>query len=122
MIAQLVGPEGEVVGVDMTDEQLETARSHIDWHIRAFGHARPNVKFLKGYTYRASLTGRRANKTSRRVSGSLTPLNRAISISSRLSITSKPLSRSKSAGEKSLIAEHVASKALSKISRSSGSN
>ena len=26
MIAQLVGPEGEVVGVDMTDEQLETAR------------------------------------------------------------------------------------------------
>jgi len=33
----------------MTDEQLETARSHIDWHMRAFGHARPNVKFLKGY-------------------------------------------------------------------------
>src|SRR5262249_35845565 len=39
----------EVVGVDMTDEQLETARSHIDWHMRAFGHARPNAKFLKGY-------------------------------------------------------------------------
>src|SRR5499427_600687 len=49
MIAQLVGPEGEVVGVDMTDEQLETARSHIDWHMRTFGYARPNVKFLKGY-------------------------------------------------------------------------
>ena len=49
MIAQLVGPEGQVVGVDMTDEQLEIAHSHIDWHMRAFGNARPNVKFLKGY-------------------------------------------------------------------------
>jgi ubiquinone/menaquinone biosynthesis C-methylase UbiE len=49
MIAQLVGPEGEVVGVDMTDEQLETARSHIDWHMRVFDYERPNVKFLAGY-------------------------------------------------------------------------
>ena len=49
MISQLVGPEGQVVGVDMTDEQLETARSDIDWHMQAFGYARPNVKFLNGY-------------------------------------------------------------------------
>jgi hypothetical protein len=33
----------------MTDEQLETARSHIDWHMRAFGYERRNVKFLNGY-------------------------------------------------------------------------
>ena len=43
------GPEGEVVGVDMTDEQLATANAHIDWHMRQFGYARRNVKFLKGY-------------------------------------------------------------------------
>jgi len=49
LIAQLVGPEGEVVGVDMTDEQLATAQSHIDWHRRQFGYERPNVRFLKGY-------------------------------------------------------------------------
>jgi SAM-dependent methyltransferase len=49
MISQLVGSMGEIVGVDMTDEQLETARSHIDWHMRAFGYTSPNVKFLKGY-------------------------------------------------------------------------
>jgi arsenite methyltransferase len=49
MISQLVGPEGEVVGVDMTDEQLETTRSHIDWHTQSFSYKRPNVKFLKGY-------------------------------------------------------------------------
>ncbi len=49
LIAQLVGPKGEVVGVDMTDEQLATAQSHIDWHREQFGFDRPNVRFLKGY-------------------------------------------------------------------------
>jgi len=49
LIAQLVGPEGEVAGVDMTDEQLATANAHIDWHMRRFGYRRPNVRFVKGY-------------------------------------------------------------------------
>src|SRR6478752_291931 len=49
ILAQLVGPEGEVVGVDMTDEQLATANAHLDWHRKRFGHARSNVRFLKGY-------------------------------------------------------------------------
>lgn len=49
LIAQLVGPAGEVVGVDMTDEQLATAKAHIDWHRQQFGYERPNVRFLKGY-------------------------------------------------------------------------
>jgi SAM-dependent methyltransferase len=46
-LAQLVGPEGEVVGVDMTDEQLAVAQAHQGWHEQAFGYA--NVRFLKGY-------------------------------------------------------------------------
>ena len=49
ILAQLVGPEGEVVGVDMTDEQLATARGHIAWHMERFGYALPNVRFLQGY-------------------------------------------------------------------------
>ena len=49
LIAQLVGPEGEVVGVDMTDEQLATANRHVEWHMRQFGYARENVQFRKGY-------------------------------------------------------------------------
>ena len=49
LIAQLVGQQGEVVGVDMTDEQLATAEAHADWHMRQFGYARRNVRFLKGY-------------------------------------------------------------------------
>src|SRR5690606_3876747 len=46
---QLVDAEGSVVGVDMTDEQLATAETHKDWHMRQFGYAKPNVRFLKGY-------------------------------------------------------------------------
>ncbi len=46
-LAQLVGPKGEVVGVDMTDEQLAVANVHQDWHSKTFGYA--NVRFIKGY-------------------------------------------------------------------------
>ena len=45
ILAQLVGNEGEVVGVDMTDEQLATANTHLAWHQERFGYGR----FLKGY-------------------------------------------------------------------------
>ncbi|NHN37241.1 methyltransferase domain-containing protein [Pseudomaricurvus alcaniphilus] len=46
-LAQLVGASGEVVGVDMTDEQLAVARQHQAWHEDKFGFA--NVRLLKGY-------------------------------------------------------------------------
>jgi len=46
-LSQLVGPEGEVVGVDMTDEQLAIAKEYQAWHADAFGFS--NVRFLKGY-------------------------------------------------------------------------
>ena len=48
-LAQLVGPEGDVVGVDMTPQQLDTARRHIGWHMERFGHSRANVTFLQGF-------------------------------------------------------------------------
>lgn len=46
-LAQLVGPEGAVVGVDMTAEQLAVARAHQDWHAEKFGYA--NVDFREGF-------------------------------------------------------------------------
>ncbi|EDY86538.1 arsenite methyltransferase [gamma proteobacterium HTCC5015] len=46
-LAQLVGPRGEVVGVDMTDEQLAVAEAHRGYHADQFGY--DNVRFLKGY-------------------------------------------------------------------------
>ena len=49
-LAQLVGSSGEVVGVDMTVEQLEVANRHVDFHAGAFGYR--NVRFLQGYIER----------------------------------------------------------------------
>lgn len=46
--SKLVGQEGEVVGVDMTDEQLAVANKYIDYHTEVFGFNRANVKFIKG--------------------------------------------------------------------------
>lgn len=46
--SKMVGQQGQVVGVDMTDEQLDVANKHIDYHTEKFGFAYANVKFLKG--------------------------------------------------------------------------
>ena len=45
--SQLVGAEGKVVGVDMTAEQLDTAREFQGYHEEKFGYN--NVQFLEGY-------------------------------------------------------------------------
>ncbi|MBI2566584.1 MAG: methyltransferase domain-containing protein [Candidatus Schekmanbacteria bacterium] len=49
-LAQLVGPDGLVVGVDMTHEQLAVAERHRRYHAEAFGF--DNVRFLNGYIER----------------------------------------------------------------------
>lgn len=49
VLAQLVGEQGYVLGVDMTDSQLAVANEHIDWHRKQFGFAESNVEFRKGY-------------------------------------------------------------------------
>jgi SAM-dependent methyltransferase len=46
-LAQLVGPGGDVVGVDMTREQLDVAERHRSFHAERFGFA--NVAFREGY-------------------------------------------------------------------------
>ena len=47
LLAQLVGPQGRVIGVDMTPEQLAVATRYQDHHARLFGYA--NVEFRSGY-------------------------------------------------------------------------
>ena len=49
ILAQLVGENGFVLGVDMTDEQLDVANKYIDYHTREFGYSKPNIAFKKGY-------------------------------------------------------------------------
>ncbi|MEW7978364.1 MAG: methyltransferase domain-containing protein [Candidatus Sedimenticola endophacoides] len=57
LLAQLVGEAGSVLGVDMTDEQLDVANRHLDWHRERFGYARSNVAFRKGYIERLDELG-----------------------------------------------------------------
>jgi len=47
LLSKLVGPNGRVLGVDMTPEQLEIAVRHRAWHAERYGFA--NVEFLHGH-------------------------------------------------------------------------
>lgn len=49
MCSKLVGENGLVIGVDMTEEQLSVARRHAGEQARMFGFQKPNTRFLKGY-------------------------------------------------------------------------
>lgn len=49
LLSKLVGEHGHVIGVDMTEEQLDVARRHIDAHTVTFGYAKPNVEFRHGF-------------------------------------------------------------------------
>jgi SAM-dependent methyltransferase len=60
-LAQLVGEQGQVIGVDMTDEQLAVARKYQAFHQDAFGFAVGNVSFLHGYIERLDELGLEEN-------------------------------------------------------------
>jgi len=49
ILSKLVGESGHVIGLDMTDEQLETARKHISYHTGKFGYERANIEFRQGF-------------------------------------------------------------------------
>ncbi|RKP22530.1 S-adenosyl-L-methionine-dependent methyltransferase, partial [Syncephalis pseudoplumigaleata] len=54
--AKLVGPKGRVIGIDMTEEQLEVARAHIDEFAGKLGW-QPNLAFHHGYIERIADAG-----------------------------------------------------------------
>jgi len=47
LLSKLVGPKGAVIGVDMTEEQLAVAESHVEFHAKQFGFS--NVSFRQGF-------------------------------------------------------------------------
>jgi arsenite methyltransferase len=47
--AKLVGPQGKVIGVDMTEAQLAVARRHIEKQTVRFGFRTPNMEFRRGH-------------------------------------------------------------------------
>ncbi|MFO0579551.1 MAG: methyltransferase domain-containing protein [Polyangia bacterium] len=49
ILSKRVGERGQVIGVDMTDEQLAVAERHREYHARKFGFTTSNVRLVKGY-------------------------------------------------------------------------
>ncbi len=49
LLSKLAGEGGKVVGVDMTEAQLEVAQRHRAYHADQFGYSRSNVEFHHGY-------------------------------------------------------------------------
>lgn len=49
LAAQLADPEGYAISIDKTDEQLEVAWKHVAVHMERFGYAKANVDFRQGY-------------------------------------------------------------------------
>eukprot|EP01084_Bolivina_argentea_P061634 112675_1 len=48
--SKLVGEYGNVIGIDMTDEQLNISQKYInDYCINTLKYKKPNLKFIKGY-------------------------------------------------------------------------
>jgi len=48
LLSKLVGSQGHVIGVDMTEDQLDVAQRHCDAQMKVFGYAKPNVSFKHG--------------------------------------------------------------------------
>lgn len=49
MLSQLVGENGHVTGIDMTEDQLEVAKKYVDHHMKDFGYKKTNVNFVLGF-------------------------------------------------------------------------
>ena len=47
--SQLVGPEGKVIGIDMTPSQLQFAQRFEEEQMERFGYERSNVEFVEGF-------------------------------------------------------------------------
>jgi len=58
LLSKLVGPDGEIVGVDMTEAQLAVAQRHREYHRAQFGYPEPNVRFHLGRSTSCPLSPR----------------------------------------------------------------
>ncbi len=48
VLSKLVGSAGQVIGVDMTEAQIDVAKAHVDYQTKAFGYETPNISFKLG--------------------------------------------------------------------------
>ncbi|KAM9359114.1 arsenite methyltransferase [Symphorus nematophorus] len=55
--SKLVGPNGHVTGIDMTEQLITMCRQYIEYHQKKFGYEKPNVSFVQGYMENLSEAG-----------------------------------------------------------------
>ncbi|KAM3615584.1 uncharacterized protein V6R79_004382 [Siganus canaliculatus] len=55
--SKLVGENGYVTGVDMTESLVTLARQYLEYHQKTFGYKEPNVSFVQGYMEKLSESG-----------------------------------------------------------------
>ena len=60
-LSKLVGASGEVVGVDMTSEQINVANEYIKYHTEKFNYSQSNVRFVQGYIENLVKAGLQSN-------------------------------------------------------------
>lgn len=48
ILSKLIGPKGHIIGVDITEQQIQIAQKHIDFHTKKFNYQQPNISFLNG--------------------------------------------------------------------------
>lgn len=49
LLSNLVGENGKVIGLDMTEEQLSIAEKYKEYHRNTYNYQNSNVEFIKGY-------------------------------------------------------------------------
>lgn len=57
MLSQMVGENGKIIGVDMTENQIVVAKKYVNFHTDKYGFAQSNVEFHKGFIEDLSTVG-----------------------------------------------------------------
>ncbi|KAG7321617.1 hypothetical protein KOW79_014475 [Hemibagrus wyckioides] len=57
VLSKLVGEDGRVTGIDMTEDLIQASRKYIRYHQEHFGYAKPNTEFVRGYMEKLSDAG-----------------------------------------------------------------
>jgi arsenite methyltransferase len=61
LLSKLVGENGSVIGIDMTDEQLAVAKKYQESQAKRFGFSKSNTTFTKGYIEDLEAAGVKSN-------------------------------------------------------------
>ncbi|KAI5099376.1 hypothetical protein C0J45_11515 [Silurus meridionalis] len=57
VLSRLVGEDGHVTGIDMTEDLIQASRKYVKYHQERFGFAEPNTEFVHGYMEKLSDAG-----------------------------------------------------------------